>query len=134
VTEPPEPQPNVRRAYRSLLGNAYEQFFTTHMQLSALAMTLAPDFDRAWEWQRTAVAGAAETMPPFTYQPALITNQASALVPFERLNGTGIAEFVASVEATFLVVSYATSSGRSSEEFTLYGTDGFSARKAQWIV
>jgi hypothetical protein len=38
------------------------------------------------------------------------------------------------VKATFLVVSYATSSGHKYEDFTLQETDGFTARHAHWTV
>lgn len=41
---------------------------------------------------------------------------------------------MAAVKATFLVVSYAGSSGRNKEHFTMVGTDGFTAREAHWSV
>jgi hypothetical protein len=135
-----QPDPTIHRAYRELLGNAYEQLQMEHITFSGLADAFAPDFDAGWQWQLAALEDAANTAPPATYQPLLVTDAGSALIPvsvwYDRdpLIGPRIARFVAARGASFFVVSYANMSGRGREHFMLHGSDGFTAREAHWSV
>jgi hypothetical protein len=133
-------QPNIHRAYRALLAIAYEQFQMEHIALSSMAEVSGPDFESAWTWQRVAIEDAVMTRAPATYVAILISDGGSAVIPpdawYDKTTPIGkkIAEFVAAMKSTFLVVSYASSSGHNSEHFTLLGTDGYMAREAHWSV
>lgn len=128
----------VRRAYRALLGNLYEQTFQEQTTISAMAKTFVTDYESAWEWQKAAVENAMTDMPPFSFTPTLVTDAAAAWIPPPAFHasdiGAKIAAFAGALAARFVVLAYATASGRKSESFALVGTDGFTGREAHWSV
>lgn len=133
-------QPGLHRAYRDLLGNANEQFQTEHIALTSVQQVSGPDFESAWNWQRLAVENRVSEMAPNSYIALLVTDQGSAVVPPQTWYESPppiakrIADFVAAVNATWLIVTYASGFGRKIEDVTLEGTDGHTARRAHWAV
>ncbi len=145
VSKMSQQQPeNLRHAYRALLGDAYESQLTNDITLSSAAGVYGADFGSAWTWLCATVQGVMEDMPVHSYGPMLVTDKGAAWIPLEIHHGSWfkvdgclsqrIARFVAEVQASHVLYTYAMSTQRQYESFFLLGTDGHRARRAHWGV
>ena len=126
----PAQHPGIARAFRALLGDEYEDLLGPSMELSKAAGVHAADLESTLQWTLSAINDWAGSKKRLPYGPNLITDKGAAVLdprlflPGARLRAK-VADYVAAVDATFVVFSYGGFTGRTTEEpFVVNGTDG----------